>query len=136
MKKFNIKTKVIGTVLAALCAISAGTAGTAISANAATANTASVSAQTVAPKACTYTMQGYDWNYSADSTNAKITCNFTYSTKTCKFIAKGITKGETNAVLKAKRADGKWNNIPVRFTVDAKLNVTGQQTGRLYVTNR
>ncbi len=136
MKKNNIKTKVIGTVLAALCAISAGTAGTAISANAATAKTTSVSTQAATAKSCTYTMKGFDWNYSADSTNAKITCDFTYSNKTCKFIAKGITKGVTNAVLKAKRADGKWNNVPVCFTVDSKLNVTGQQTGRMYVTNR
>ncbi len=40
----------------------------------------------------------------------------------------------TNAVLKTLRADGKWDNTPVRFTVDQYLNVTGKQTGRMFVT--
>ncbi len=77
MKKNNIKTRVIGTVLATICALSAGAAITAVSANAATAP-ATVSAG-VKAKACKMTFKGgtsygYDWDYRADSTAAKISC--------------------------------------------------------------
>ena len=85
-------------------------------------------------KSCTFKMTGFDWNYSADSLNVKITCDFDYSTKTCKFIGKAVKEGTTNATLKAKRADGKWNNTPVRFTVDKNLNIKVTQTGDSYVT--
>ena len=134
MKKNNIKTKVIGTVMAALCVVSAGTAISAVSASAATANVP-VAAKAVTGRACRFTVKGSNWNYSADSLCAKITCNFNYNTKTCQFIARGTEAGITNAILKAKRADGKWDNTPVRFTVDSALNVTGKQTGRTFITN-
>ena len=59
----------------------------------------------------------YDWNYSAESTNAKITCEFDYAAKNAKFIVTGTKAGITKAVLKVKNAEGKWYNIPVTFTV-------------------
>ena len=44
----------------------------------------------------------YDWNYSAESTNAKITCEFDYAAKNAKFIVTGTKAGITKAVLKVK----------------------------------
>jgi len=79
---------------------------------------------------------GYDWNYSADSTNAVITCDFDYAEKNAKFTATGVKAGVTNAVLKVKAKDGKWNNIPMTFTVDDNLNVTGRMSGEPFVTER
>ena len=46
----------------------------------------------------------------------------------------GNESGVTNAVLKTLRDDGGWNNVPVRFTVDDYLNVTGKVTGRTFIT--
>ena len=137
MKKNNIKTRVIGTVLATICALSAGAAITAVSANAAAAP-ATVSA--VKAKACKMTFKGgtsygYDWDYRADSTAAKISCTYDFKTKTYTYRAVGQYAGVTNAVIKYATPDGKWHNVPVRFTVDKGLNVTGQQTGREFVTN-
>lgn len=134
MKK-NIRTRIMGTVLATICAISATAAVSTVGASAASVNTASVSAQAKTGKPCAFTMKGCNWNYSADSTYAKISCDFNYSTKTCRFIARGTSAGVTNAILKAKRSDGKWDNVPIRFTVDRNLNVTGQQTGKYFITN-
>ena len=136
MKK-NIRTRVLGTVLAAICAVSAGTAISAVSASAATAST-SVSA-TQAAKNCTIsftgkTSYGYDWDYRADSTAAKITCTYNFKTGKYTFKAVGQYAGNTNAVLKYATIDGKWHNVPVRFTVDKNKNVTGQQTGKEYIT--
>ena len=138
MKKNNMKTRVIGTVLATICALSAGAAMTAVSANAATASTA-VSAS-VKAKACRMTFKGgtsygYDWDYRADSSAAKITSTYDFKTKTYTYRAVGQYAGVTNAVIKYATPDGKWHNVPVRFTVDKGLNVTGQQTGREFVTN-
>ena len=136
MKK-NIRTRVLGTVLAAICAVSAGTAISAVSASAATART-SVSA-TQAAKNCSIsftgkTSYGYDWDYRADSTAAKITCTYNFKTGKYTFKAVGQYAGNTNAVLKYATIDGKWHNVPVRFTVDKNKNVTGQQTGKEYIT--
>ncbi len=138
MKKNNIKTRVIGTVLATICALSAGAAITAVSANAAAAP-ATVSA-TAKAKACKMTFKGgtsygYDWAYRADSTAAKISCTYDFKTKTYTYRAVGQYAGITNAVIKYATPDGKWHNVPVRFTVDKGLNVTGQQTGKEFVTN-
>lgn len=80
------------------------------------------------------TSYGYDWDYRADSTAAKISCTYNFSTRTYTYTAKGNYAGVTNAVIKYATIDGKWHNVPVRFTVDRNLNVTGQQTGREYVT--
>ncbi len=138
MKNNNIKTRVIGTVLATICALSAGTAITAVSANAATAP-ATVSA-TAKAKACRMTFKGgtsygYDWDYKASSTAAKISCTYDFKTKTYTYRAVGQYAGITNAIIKYATPDGKWHNVPVRFTVDKGLNVTGKQTGREYITN-
>ena len=78
----------------------------------------------------------YDWNYSAESTNAKITCEFDYAAKNAKFIATGTKAGITKAVLKVKNAEGKWHNIPVTFTVDDDLNVSVKQTGDMFTTEK
>ena len=139
MKKNNIKVKVIGTVMAALCAISAGTAISAVSASAATAPTA-VSANVKAGKSCCFfaygkTSYGYDWDYTADSTAAKITVTYDFKTNKYTFKATGQYAGVTNAILKYATPDGKWHNIPVRFTTDKNLNVTGRQTAKEYITN-
>ena len=69
MKKNNIKTKVIGTVMAALCVVSAGAAISSVGVSAATAP-AAVSATAKAPKNCVFfaygkTARGYDWDYTA-----------------------------------------------------------------------
>ena len=79
-------------------------------------------------KPCTMDFYGCDWNYSADSLNAKITCEFDYTAKTATFIATGVKAGTTNAVLKLKNADGKWYHVTVIFTVDDNLDVTGKVT--------
>ena len=137
--KNNMKTRVMGTVLAAICALSAGTAISAVSASAASLPTASVSANVRNARVCKMTFKGstsygYDWDYRADSTAAKISCTYNFSTHTYTYTAKGNYAGVTNAVIKYATIDGKWHNVPVRFTVDRNLNVTGQQTGREYVT--
>ena len=136
MKK-NIRTRVIGTVLAAICAVSACAAVSTVSASAATAATSVSAAQ--AAKNCTIsftgkTSYGYDWDYRADSTAAKITCTYNFQTGKYTFKAVGQYAGVTNAVLKYATIDGKWHNVPVRFTVDRNKNVTGQQTGKEYIT--
>ena len=136
MKK-NIRTRVIGTVLAAICAVSACAAVSTVSASAATAATSVSAAQ--AAKNCTIsftgkTSYGYDWDYRADSTAAKITCTYNFQTGKYTFKAVGQYAGVTNAVLKYATIDGKWHNVPVRFTVDKGKNVTGQQTGKEYIT--
>lgn len=135
MKK-NIRTRIIGAVLASVCAISAMAAVSTVGASAASIDTrSSVSSSYSYGKPARYTMRGWNWTYSADSTYAIITCDFNYSTATCRFIATGSEPGVTNAVLKAQREDGNWNNVPVRFTVDYNLNVTGKVTGPTYVTS-
>ena len=78
----------------------------------------------------------YDWNYSAESTNAKITCEFDYAAKNARFTATGTKAGITKAVLKVKNAEGKWHNIPVTFTVDNDLNVSVKQTGDMFTTEK
>ena len=78
----------------------------------------------------------YDWNYSAESTNAKITCEFDYAAKNAKFIVTGTKAGITKAVLKVKNAEGKWYNIPVTFTVGNDLNVSVKQVGDVFTTTK
>ena len=137
MKKNNTKTRIIGTALAAICAVSSVAAVSAVSVGAASMPAAaSVSAQVKAGKGCTFQMDGKNWTYwLKDNTNVDISANINYNTGKVKFFIKGLTAGVVNAVLKTQRPDGKWNNVPIRFTVDSKLNVTGKQTGKLFVTN-
>ena len=78
----------------------------------------------------------YDWNYSAESTNAQITCEFDYTAKNAKFIVTGTKAGITKAVLKVKNAEGKWYNIPVTFTVSDDLNVSVKQVGDVFTTTK
>ena len=80
MKKTNIKTKVIAGIMAAICSVSAIGAISAVSASAAVTNEAAISAQAKNAKACIFTAYGktsygYDWDYRADSTAAKISCS-------------------------------------------------------------
>lgn len=139
MKKNNIKTKVIGTVMAALCVVSAGAAISSVGVSAATAP-AAVSATAKAPKNCVFfaygkTAKGYDWDYTADSTAAKIKVTYDFKTNKYTFRAIGQYAGVTNAILKYQTIDNKWHNIPVRFVTDKGLNVTGKQTAKEYITN-
>ena len=140
MKKNNVKVRVIGTAMAAICTISAATAISTVGASAASINTASVSAQAKRAKSCLFiahgkTSYGYDWDYTADSTAAKITVTYDFNTNKYTFKATGMYVGKTNAILKYATIDGKWHNIPVTYTTDKNLNVTGKQTGREYITN-
>ena len=85
-------------------------------------------------KVGTFTLKGEDWNYYAASLNVKITCDYDYATGTCRFIGTGVKPGVTDAVLKVQRTDGRWDNVPVRFTADKNLDVTVQHTGKVYIT--
>lgn len=136
MKK-NVKTKIMGTVLAALCAVStvaaASTFGTV---SAATAPTASVASNAQYGKDCKMHFDDiYNWTFSLFEDNVSITCDADWSTNECTFYAHGNYEGTADAILMTQRADGRWNNTPVRFTVDSNLNVTGQATGRTYITD-
>ena len=87
-------------------------------------------------KAFTVEFQGYDWTYKADSLNVKISCDFDYTKKNAKFIVEGVKAGKTNAVLKVKYANGKWANIPMTFTVNDDLDVTGIMAAEDYTTEK
>lgn len=130
----TMRTRIMGTVLAAVCALSAAAAVSTVSASAASVEENTAVAAQRNGRACTHTLYGCNWNYSADSLNASITCQFDYCSRTCRFIATGVEQGETNAILKAKRDDGRWDNVPIRFTVDGNLNVTGEITGPSFIT--
>ena len=139
MKKTNVKTKVIAGIMAAICSVSALGALSAVGASAAVVNSAPISAQAASKKVCLYTAfgktsYGYDWDYRADSTAAKISCTYDFKTNKYTFKAVGQYAGITNAVLKYATIDGKWHNVPIRFTTDKNLNVTGKQTGKEYIT--
>ena len=140
MKKTNVKTKVIAGIMAAICSVSALGALSAVGASAAVVNSAPISAQAASKKVCLYTAfgktsYGYDWDYRASGTSAKISCTYDFKTKKYTFKAVGQYAGVTNAVLKYATIDGKWHNVPIRYTTDKNLNVTGVQTGKEYITN-
>ena len=133
MKK-TIKTKVIATAIATVCAVSTLSAVSVASASATSVPTTLISAQANG-KSYQMTFSGDNWNYYAESLNAKITCNCDVMHNKCTFKATGVTPGITNAVLKVRRNDGRWNNFPVQFVVDNNLNVTGKITGNSYITD-
>lgn len=140
MKKTNVKTKVIAGIMAAICSVSALGALSAVGASAAVVNSAPISAQAASKKVCLYTAYGktsygYDWDYRASGTSAKISCTYDFKTNIYTFKAVGQYAGVTNAVLKYATIDGKWHNVPIRYTTDKNLNVTGVQTGKEYITN-
>jgi len=140
MKKTNVKTKVIAGIMAAICSVSALGALSAVGASAAVVNSAPISAQAASKKVCLYTAfgktsYGYDWDYRASGTSAKISCTYDFKANKYTFKAVGQYAGVTNAVLKYATIDGKWHNVPIRYTTDKNLNVTGVQTGKEYITN-
>ena len=140
MKKTNVKTKVIAGIMAAICSVSALGALSAVGASAAVVNSAPISAQAASKKVCLYTAfgktsYGYDWDYRASGTSAKISCTYDFKTNKYTFKAVGQYAGVTNAVLKYATIAGKWHNVPIRYTTDKNLNVTGVQTGKEYITN-
>ena len=140
MKKTNVKTKVMAGIMAAICTVSAFGAISAVSASAAVVNSAPISAQAASKKVCLFTAfgktsYGYDWDYRASNTAAKISCTYDFKTNKYTFKAVGQYAGVTNAVLKYATIDGKWHNVPIRYTTDKNLNVTGVQTGKEYITN-
>ena len=140
MKKTNVKTKVIAGIMAAICSVSVLGALSAVGASAAVVNSAPISAQAASKKVCLYTAfgktsYGYDWDYRASGTSAKISCTYDFKTNKYTFKAVGQYAGVTNAVLKYATIDGKWHNVPIRYTTDKNLNVTGVQTGKEYITN-
>ena len=111
-----------------------------VSAGAASVPDASVSADMCNGRVYTMTFEGstsygYDWDYTADSTAAKIKVTYDFKTNKYTFRAIGQYAGVTNAILKYQTIDNKWHNIPVRFVTDKGLNVTGKQTAKEYITN-
>ena len=126
----NMKRRIFGTVLAAVCAVSAIGAVSAVSASAATVSSSSVAAS---GKACRYDMFGTSWSYRTSMGYVAVSCDYDWRTQHAQFTIKGVSAGVEDVILLAKRDDGKWNCVPVRFTVDKDLNVTGEQTGPMYL---
>jgi len=126
----NMKRRVLGTVLAAVCAVSAIGAVSAVSASAASVSSSSVAAS---GKACRFDMYGTSWSYRTSMGYVAVSCNYDWRTQHAQFTIKGVSAGVEDVILLAKRNDGKWNCVPVRFTVDKNLNVTGEQTGPMYL---
>ena len=127
----SMKKKVLATVLAAVCAVSAIGAASAVSVGA-----ASVSASSsvgASGKACRFDMYGTSWRYRTSMGYVAVSCNYDWRTQHAQFTIKGVSAGVEDVILLAKRNDGKWNCVPVRFTVDQNLNVTGRQTGPTYL---
>ena len=127
----SMKKKVLATVLAAVCAVSAIGAASAVSVGA-----ASVSASSsvgASGKACRFDMYGTSWSYRTSMGYVAVSCNYDWRTQHAQFTIKGVSAGVEDVILLAKRNDGKWNCVPVRFTVDQNLNVTGRQTGPTYL---
>lgn len=127
----SMKKKVLATVLAAVCAVSAIGAASAVSVGA-----ASVSASSsvgASGKACRFDMYGTSWSYRTSMGYVAVSCNYDWRTQHAQFTIKGVSAGVEDVILLAKRSDGKWNCVPVRFTVDQNLNVTGRQTGPTYL---
>lgn len=127
----NLKKKVVATVLAAVCAVSAIGAASAVSASAASVSIGSSVADS--GKACRFDMYGTSWSYRTSMGYVAVSCNYDWRTQHAQFTIKGVSAGVEDVILLAKRSDGKWNCVPVRFTVDKNLNVTGQQTGPMYL---
>ncbi len=127
----SMKKKVLATVLAAVCAVSAIGAASAVSVGA-----ASVSASSsvgASGKACRFDMYGTSWSYRTSMGYVAVSCSYDWRTQHAQFTIKGVSAGVEDVILLAKRNDGKWNCVPVRFTVDQNLNVTGRQTGPTYL---
>lgn len=127
----SMKKKVLATVLAAVCAVSAIGAASAVSVGA-----ASVSASSsvgASGKACRFDMYGTSWSYRTSMGYVAVSCNYDWRTQHAQFTIKGVSAGVEDVILLTKRNDGKWNCVPVRFTVDQNLNVTGRQTGPMYL---
>ena len=127
----SMKKKVLATVLAAVCAVSAIGAASAVSVGA-----ASVSASSsvgASGKACRFDMYGTSWSYRTSMGYVAVSCNYDWRTQHAQFTIKGVSAGVEDVILLAKRNDGKWDCVPVRFTVDQNLNVTGRQTGPTYL---
>ena len=127
----SMKKKVLATVLAAVCAVSAIGAASAVSVGA-----ASVSASSsvgASGKACRFDMYGTSWSYRTSMGYVAVSCNYDWRTQHAQFTIKGVSAGVEDVILLAKRNNGKWNCVPVRFTVDQNLNVTGRQTGPTYL---
>lgn len=131
----NLKKKVVATVLAAVCAVSAIGAASAVSASAASVSTGSSVAASgkASGKACRFDMYGTSWSYRTSMGYVAVSCSYDWRTQHAQFTIKGVSAGVEDVILLAKRSDGKWNCVPVRFTVDKNLNVTGQQTGPMYL---
>ncbi len=78
-------------------------------------------------------MYGTSWSYRTSMGYVAVSCNYDWRTQHAQFTIKGVSAGVEDVILLAKRNDGKWNCVPVRFTVDQNLNVTGRQTGPTYL---
>lgn len=127
----SMKKKVLATVLAAVCAVSAIGAASAVSVGAASVSVSS--SVGASGKACRFDMYGTSWSYRTSMGYVAVSCNYDWRTQHAQFTIKGVSAGVEDVILLAKRNDGKWNCVPVRFTVDQNLNVTGQQTGPTYL---
>ena len=127
----SMKKKVLATVLAAVCAVSA--IGTASAVSVGAASVSASSSVGASGKACRFDMYGTSWSYRTSMGYVAVSCNYDWRTQHAQFTIKGVSAGVEDVILLAKRNDGKWNCVPVRFTVDQNLNVTGRQTGPTYL---
>lgn len=139
MKK-TIRTKILAGVLAAICVASAATIASVVSVSAQSSKSVSASAKaTIVEKTSgsefKLPLRGYDWNYYANSLNAKIGCDFDYQKNICNFNITAVKPGMTEAVLKTQEADGKWSNTPIKITVHKDMTMTIEQTGSAYLTD-
>lgn len=143
MKK-TFKTKVFAAVLAAVCSVSAVTTASIMGASAASQNASSQTQSSKSAvivnktKSSTFVLpiKGEDWNYFANTLNVKVTCDFDYIKNICNFKFTAVKSGVTDVILKTQRADGKWDNTPVRITVDSQLLMNIVQTDSPYITEK
>lgn len=84
----------------------------------------------------TVPLKGEDWNYYADSLDVKISCDYDYSKKVCNFKFTAIRTGMVNVVLKTKRTDGRWNNIPVSVHIYEDMTMRVMQNADIYITDK
>ena len=117
MKKTNVKTKVIAGIMAAICSVSALGALSAVGASAAVVNSAPISAQAASKKVCLYTAfgktsYGYDWDYRASGTSAKISCTYDFKTNKYTFKAVGQYRQEPQRYGRSDR-QGVYHKQPL-----------------------
>lgn len=139
MKK-TVKTKVFATVLAAVCAVSAVSTAAIIGVSAASSSTSvsqsnkeAVIVSKTSGSTFVLPIKGIDWNYYADSLDAKVTCDIDFNTGVCNFKLTAVKPGAANIDLKTKDSSGVWTVTPIRVTVGSDLKMSIVQTGEVSI---